>query len=168
MRKVNREKGYLSTKSVHLSPKRTGTSYTLCSKSKMAAANLVLLLVPYPRGEKINHLTVWCEFMSYCRQLVRLDVQLVLKKIVSPDGQISDDLFVPFAHQTIGSSETIGSSSSVKTSNDWLDRLSKWTIVTKPRRHICNYVMVVFLGWPDFVWTVFSDLQLKVRTSTPN
>ena len=43
----------------------------------------------------------WCEFMSYCRRLVRLDWQIVF-----PDGQISDDLFVTFAHQTICLSET--------------------------------------------------------------
>ena len=54
--------------------------------------------------------------MSNCRRLVRLEAEANrLGKIVFPDGQISDDLFVPFAHQTICSSETICSSSSVKT-----------------------------------------------------
>ena len=35
------------------------------------------------------HLSVWCEFMSHCRRLIRLDGQIVLKKSS-----------VPFAHQT--------------------------------------------------------------------
>ena len=38
---------------------------------------------PFPRGEKINHLTVWGEFMSYCRRLVRLDGQIVLENQLS-------------------------------------------------------------------------------------
>ena len=40
-------------------------------------------------GQIVWHLSVWCEFMSYCGRLVHLDGQIVF-----PDDQISDGLFV--------------------------------------------------------------------------
>ena len=48
--------------------------------------------------------------VNLCRTVVDLFVSTgksSWKWIVFPDGQISDELFVPFAHQTICSSETI-------------------------------------------------------------
>ena len=93
--------------------------------------NLALLLVPFPRGEKINHLTVWCQFKSYCRRLVRLDGQIVFKKSSFRTAKYqticsSKNLFVPFSHQTICPSETICPSSSVKTANDDAQQCDWW------------------------------------------
>ena len=57
-------------------------------------------------------LTIWCEFMSYCRRLVRLDGQVVSEKSSFQTDKFqticsSKNLFVPFAHQTNSSSQTI-------------------------------------------------------------
>ena len=58
------------------------------------------------------HLTVWCELVSYCRRLVRLDGQVVWEKSSFQTDKFQTifslrNLFDPFAHQTICSSETI-------------------------------------------------------------
>ena len=74
-------------------------------------------------GQNVWHLSVWCEFMSYCCRLVGLDEQMVF-----PDGQISDNLFVEKFVRPIFTSgdlfvwddlsvQTFCSSSSVKTTN---------------------------------------------------
>ena len=57
------------------------------------------------------NLSVWCEFMPYCRGLVRLDRQIVLAKSSFQTAKyqtvcLSKKLFVPFAHQANCSSET--------------------------------------------------------------
>ena len=66
------------------------------------------------------HLSVCCEFMSYCRRLVRHDRQIVLEKSSFQTARYqticsSKILFVPLIHQTKCSSETICSSPSVTT-----------------------------------------------------
>ena len=60
----------------------------------------------------IWHLSVWFEFMSYCRLLVRLDKQIVWEKSSFQTAKYqticsSKNLFVPFSHETICSSEMI-------------------------------------------------------------
>ena len=63
-------------------------------------------------GQIVWHLSVWCEFMSYCSRLVRLDGQIVWEKSSFQTAKYqticsSKNLFVPFSHQTICPSETI-------------------------------------------------------------
>ena len=70
----------------------------------LLCADISLAVFTLEDEQIVWHLSVWCEFMPYCCRLVRANR---LGKIVFPDGQISDDLFVPFAHQTSCSSETI-------------------------------------------------------------
>ena len=67
------------------------------------------------------HLSVRCEFMSYCRRLVRTVFTDKSSFQTAKYQRIcsSKYLFILFAHQTICSSETIRPSSSVKASINW-------------------------------------------------
>ena len=127
-------------------------------------ADISLAVFTLEDEQIVWHLSVWCEFMPYCRRLVRANR---LGKIVFPDGQISDDLFVEVFVRPVCtpdqlfvwddlSVQTICSSSSVKTAlhniihmkklldSDWL-RAVQFLSVTKVHKvwHQCKLHIVI-------------------------
>ena len=140
--------------------------------------NLALLLVPFPRSEKINRLTVWCEFKSYCCRLVRLDGQIVFKKPSFQTAKYqticpSKNLFVPFSHQTICPS------SSVKTSiNTFLQDYEKmfflvfvyWKETEKgfTEIHLSTFILSYFPNSEGiYLGDPFKSTKFKSTSSAP-
>ena len=83
----------------------------------------------------VGHLSFWCEFMSYCRWLIRLAGQIVLEK-----SSLSADLFVLFAHRMICSSETIRPSKRLVSNRMICSSEMIWPF----RRFVCPLVW----NWP--------------------
>jgi len=81
-----------------------GMTYNI-SPETFTKSHQTLAVFTLEDGQIVWHLTVCCEFMSYCRRLVRLDGQVVWEKWSFPTDKFqticsTKNLFDPFAHET--------------------------------------------------------------------